>query len=705
MIKYEDLYIPTVNKNKEDAIIAEIKDCIDNGKSWAFDAGAGAGKTFSLVKTIEAVIQRNGIEYGKQGQKILCITYTNAAVNEVNSRLKNTPLVTVSTIHDRLWDIIKPYRKLLLNQHKSKILQELQKTQKHLNNEPWAKRYADLDDDAKEKFKEIIYKPEIRKLFYSAYDKSAKEIKDVFSNIVELFPNVISDVRYFKKIVTNLYSVHNLSRALEAIKNKNCPAVEYDPRLNSDRLSKMKISHDTLLEYSHGIITQNDLLKQIICDQYPVMLIDEFQDTDSKVIQTVASVERYARKINHPFIVGYYGDIRQNIYGNGVGKKLYVLHKGLRRICKTFNRRSSPKVIRVANLIRNDGLRQKSIYSTFPQSEVLYSVCNEDGRDTIVDDLCEKWNISADNPLHCFELTNELVANKSGFENIYNFFKQARYYKRGKNYELLREHVLAQDENKLGDIQKALFRFLQFYRKTHIDSTSFNELLSVNRLDSQLKNQLNIINIRALRDKIWDLSGVSLAEYTNAVFAFYQQGDELYDECIRNVFAEDINSLESLKNLIQEKIFSEEDDTSLTEEEVEQDRQKIDEFFNMEMSIFMRWYDYLVEDFVAKKKVFHTFHGTKGLEFDNVAIFMTSKFGTNSKYFSNLMHALENGAHASTDDKDIGSARNLLYVAVTRAVKNLCIVYVVNSSEQRLDIQDKMQAIFGEVGVELDLSL
>lgn len=75
---------------------------------------------------------------------------------------------------------------------------------------------------------------------------------------------------------------------------------------------------------------------------------------------------------------------------------------------------------------------------------------------------CLHWNIDIDNQLHCFELTNELVTAESGFESFYSFFKQCAYYKRGRNFELLRDHVLSLDETKLGDVQKLLFRLLAF---------------------------------------------------------------------------------------------------------------------------------------------------------------------------------------------------------------------------------------------------
>lgn len=79
---------------------------IDVFKSFRFNAGAGAGKTYALIETLKYVT-RNKIAATNSPQKVACITYTNVAVNEIKNRLGNSDKVHVSTIHEMLWDIIK----------------------------------------------------------------------------------------------------------------------------------------------------------------------------------------------------------------------------------------------------------------------------------------------------------------------------------------------------------------------------------------------------------------------------------------------------------------------------------------------------------------------------------------------------------------------------------------------------------------------
>lgn len=76
---------------------------IDHGNNFLLSGGAGSGKTYSLVQVIKQTIAENPCA------QIACITYTNAAVREIEERVSNRNL-SVSTIHDFLWDNIKSFQ-------------------------------------------------------------------------------------------------------------------------------------------------------------------------------------------------------------------------------------------------------------------------------------------------------------------------------------------------------------------------------------------------------------------------------------------------------------------------------------------------------------------------------------------------------------------------------------------------------------------
>ena len=92
----------------------KIKQLIEEKKSFVLEAGAGSGKTYTLIQTINYLLENKGTDLKLKNQKIVCITYTNVAKNEIIERLENNPLVIVSTIHEFLWDCIKSYNKQLL---------------------------------------------------------------------------------------------------------------------------------------------------------------------------------------------------------------------------------------------------------------------------------------------------------------------------------------------------------------------------------------------------------------------------------------------------------------------------------------------------------------------------------------------------------------------------------------------------------------
>ncbi|WP_034889495.1 UvrD-helicase domain-containing protein [Gillisia sp. Hel_I_29] len=94
--------------------IEQIIKHIEENKSYVLEAGAGSGKTYTLIQTINYVLETRGESIKLNNQKIICITYTNVAKNEIIERLENNPLVIVSTIHEFLWDCIKRFNKQLI---------------------------------------------------------------------------------------------------------------------------------------------------------------------------------------------------------------------------------------------------------------------------------------------------------------------------------------------------------------------------------------------------------------------------------------------------------------------------------------------------------------------------------------------------------------------------------------------------------------
>lgn len=91
-----------------------IADCLAGGKSFILDAGAGAGKTYSLVTALKSLCDSpKADQLRRNGQKIACVTFTNVAKDQVIERIEGNPLVRVSTIHDFLWSTLEPHQDAL----------------------------------------------------------------------------------------------------------------------------------------------------------------------------------------------------------------------------------------------------------------------------------------------------------------------------------------------------------------------------------------------------------------------------------------------------------------------------------------------------------------------------------------------------------------------------------------------------------------
>lgn len=90
----------TVTLEKE---VLEALQCIRNGENFILEGGAGSGKTYSLITLINALTEE------LPDIKIVCITYTNNAVAEILSRIKNEN-ICVSTIHEYIWNLIRKYQ-------------------------------------------------------------------------------------------------------------------------------------------------------------------------------------------------------------------------------------------------------------------------------------------------------------------------------------------------------------------------------------------------------------------------------------------------------------------------------------------------------------------------------------------------------------------------------------------------------------------
>lgn len=670
----------------EKKVQLDINNSMDNFEHLIFNAGAGAGKTHALIESLKHLIQKHGDRLKTHNQNIICITYTNVATNEIKERLGNSELVKVSTIHERLWELIEPYQKQLVEIHKENIENELSKNTNELNENAL---FTSLNEDEQSSFKTIMIAN--RDSFRLNRDKPAGAFRSVIENILpDGFPNLLSNVGNFKKLVSIIYKIEDFEECLTKIDertDKKYKSIVYLLKYNNDILHKMIISHDTLLDYAFKIIERHNTLQQILVNKYPYILVDEYQDTNENVVKILKTLVDYAQSNENKFFVAYFGDTAQNIYDDGVGENIETLHPDLKRIDKIHNRRSTNEVIEVINKIRNDDIEQESIYEDSSCGSVGFYRGGLDNIENFINHYKLEWNINQTNKLHCLVLTNKLVAQYNGFENFYTTLSSTNYYK--KNWKNVTTELLNNDIAKLGSIPNLLYRVLKFKNDLENPKTPLTTIIS-----QDIYKKLNLEDVDKLLQLLKSIQGTNLQRYFISIFEIYSQTDnENYKKIIENLLnIEQEISCDGLNSYFLSELYGD-----IEENEEEQAKENIRQLLTIDFLEYKKWFNFINKE-ENEEVIYHTYHGTKGEEYKNVIIIMENRFGSDSTKFSNFFAKYGQELEGEEKDKFINT-RNLLYVACSRAIKNLRILYLDDVS----DFQSGIENIFGEV-LEFDIT-
>lgn len=666
--------------DKEKEILNQLFQYSDEFKSIVFNSGAGSGKTYALVECLKHIIGQNRDALKNHNQKIACITYTNVAANNIKKQIGASDIVDISTIHDRIWNIISNQKSALLNLHIEKLNTEIDELNNQLTNNDDYKKYRELDKESQEHFFELMYGN--NNSYNKAYNFKAVEFKNAMPEEIGLqYAELISNVSKFKGLVDKLLRRKRYSDCLEKIRKgeKGYRVVCYDPMFNRDRLDKMRISHDTLLEYGCTLVKKYPKMKQMVIDSYPYILIDEYQDTANIVVEIMNAIGQYAKEIKHDIFIAYFGDSVQNIYDTGVGTKLKQLHLNLLTVSKLYNRRSYTEIIDVANKIRNDEIEQKSIYSDSKGGSVKLYYGKQDTVERFIDLCANKWNVHVENPLHCLFATNQMVAEYSGFPNVYKAFKDAGVYQ-GIGYKQLNMELLSHDTIRLGKVQSLLYRLVKLYTEVREKKQELRDIFPTDEY-----RNMSFADLKNLIALLQSLEGDTLDELLIDIFEKYRtSSDRMYKFIVERIFDIDEISYESvLKYFFVSLYYS-------SNEEAET-KQIISDVLNLKMEELLCWFHYVNRD-EAKKICYHTFHSTKGLEYENVIMILGKDFGQDKGLFELFFKKYgKNIYQVSSEYEKYEKGRNILYVAVTRAIKNLCILYIDDLEE----VKDSIEEIFG----------
>ena len=650
------------NEQLELDIQKKINECLENFKSFCFDAGAGAGKTYALQKSIEHILKTEGENLKLKNQKILCITYTNAAKDEILERIGKNSSVVVSTIHEFLWGFIAIQQELLTIEHEKKIKETLKELEQKINDNPLSRDVNLI------KFQNSINNDEFLKIFYNTPRTPAKKFKEKIFAHNDYFEDYLSNANTFSTFVKINIKKTKLENTLNEIKSKKINKIVYNPIQNRDKLEKYVISHDTLLLYSKNIITSQNILKRLFSDRYPYVLVDEYQDTDEKVINIMDSIREHSNA-KKKFMVGFFGDSLQNIYKDGVGvlpqkNKYQIIEK-----------------------IRNDSFGQQSIYTNFNNGSYNFYIADDNFNLT---SFLQEKNLTKSTA--CLLMKNDDIINARGFDEILTVLKKFPRFN-DSNYDNVTNEFLQKNLQHMGWFLREILTFIDFIQKIENGNSTVKEIIQfITSYKSTLtfaEMQQFISNLRKI-----NLSTLTINKCINEIINI--KGRISGEKILRNIFSIDDmekDILVNIKNRAHDYFYY-----SQGLENSGKDMTVIDEFFELNISIFFKWYNYIFDDARKDRISYYTLHGSKGLEFDNVVVVLQDNFAKKTDYckffFENYNTKTASGTQFQEAAAQFQKVRNLLYVAFSRAKINLYVIYKNNSSE---DLPENIKEIFGEV--------
>lgn len=219
------------NANLDDHVDEEIGDCLDIAapRSFFLFAGAGSGKTRSLVKALDRLRRDHAPHLRLRGQRIGVVTYTNAACDEIISRIQFDPLVEVRTIHSFAWLLIGGFNNDIREWLRLKLAEDVAAL-KEEEGKGRAGTKASLNRQAQ-------------------IERRLQRLKDL--DVVRKF----------------VYSPVGDNREWDAL------------------------SHSEVIRICADFLSHKPTMQRILVNQYPFLLIDESQDTNHELVDALLIVQ------------------------------------------------------------------------------------------------------------------------------------------------------------------------------------------------------------------------------------------------------------------------------------------------------------------------------------------------------------------------------------------------------------------------------
>ena len=588
--------LDTGDDHIDDHVDEEIKSCFDINapKSFFTFAGAGSGKTRSLVNTLKYIDDKYRDYFINHSRRVAVMTYTNAASDEISRRVEYNPIFSISTIHSFLWGLIKNHQLDIQNW----VINDTEKG------------IADLEEKERK-----------------GRDGAASENR--------------------KKQI--------LSKKSRLEKMKKTIRFSYNP--NGENIGFDSLNHAEVIKIGTHLIHNNKTMQKILINKFPIMLIDESQDTKKELIDALL----FVNESNDSFVVGMFGDMMQRIYSDGKEDLARIIPKDWVKPEKVMNHRSQKRIVDLANAIRKDvdGMSQKYRSDKLGGFVHLFITENTADKQEFESNVSQtmaritrdkKWLIPSETKSLILE--HHMAASRFGFVEFFS-----PLYKEGKlkigsldgslpevtfftNVILpLREAYLSEDKFEISRIVK-----------------KYSPLLSKKAFLKSKPNQLDQIRM--------------VNESVNRIFELWSSDKE--PTCLEILAVIDNEKLFEIPERLQGLHLIAVDDLEPIEDSV---------LVALHSSMSAPFSQVkLYDSYVSGESPFDTHQGVKGLEFPRVAVILDDDeakgflFSYEKVFEAIEMTASDKRNEINGKDNSISRTKRLFYVTCTRAEESLALI-------------------------------
>lgn len=631
----------TITLEKE--VLAALR-CIKNGKNFILEGGAGSGKTYSLISLINALIEE------VPDIKIVCITYTNNAVAEILSRIKNGNL-WVSTIHEFIWILIRKYQNEikdilveLINDDNKKIFKKPKEFSADLIPKEYFKNiYVDYDE-----YYSVTPNDENRvKISHEHILIVAEKMFEKYKKIADILKDIADCIFVDEYQDTSPLVVDILLKHLNQSSKKNVIGFFGD---SMQSIYDNGVGNLNQYSFTKIVKTQNRRNPRVVIE-----VANKFRDD---AIEQVPSED-----VNAPNMEN--GTIREGtikfLYGNEIDDFITIKGKNIFESWDFYDGKQT-KELRLTHKYNAEMAGFKDLYDLYNADLIIMLIRK-------IKEKIDKENLNSDRTLgelalkvkpkfKKLDLLKQINGNEI-YHSIYSVLEDMPWKETYEKCRVTKESLMSYKLNGvIGRYEANSYRDRILRRLDILEEII--ELYEANKFNDFLR--ITKFSIHNRNDKI----------------CLKQAIDYLVSEDNKTI--ENVLKFAEVKGLLKEdELFS---DYILNNGFYLWERIKKITFNQYRKSVL----------YLKEFSSFCTQHSVKGSEYDNVLLVLESDW---NKYDFNTLF----GKGSSNSNVQLRT-RKLFYVCITRAKKNLIIYMPTKDSE----ILKKAKEFFGEENV-LDISL